>query len=160
MAATTSLNRPAGCARSMRLVVACALLLALAGCSAAPADTATTTSTTSSPPPPAMMDHTPKTVEVSMQGNQFVNRSIEIYQGDTVKWTHNDGNTPHDVASDDPAFDSRPNCSPPVGVPLTQVCMVDGDTWSETFDEVGEVNYRCDIHPGMTGSISVMAHPM
>lgn len=141
------------------LAFACLALVALAGCSAAPADDSSSSSSSSSSAPPTMMDHTPKTVDVSMTGNQFVNSTITIYQGDTVHWTHADGNVPHDVASDDPAFDSRPNCTSTVAVPLTQVCMVNGDTFPYTFNDLGDVAYRCDVHPAMTGTIHVIAHP-
>jgi plastocyanin len=48
----------------------------------------------------------------------------------THTWTHTDG-----------AFDSG-NLSP-------------GDTFTFTFDEAGSFDYFCQIHPGMTGSITI-----
>ena len=104
-----------------------------------------------------MMDHSSKTVDVVLQGNQFVNSTITIYEGDTVRWTHNDGMIGHNVASDNPAFNSHPNCALPVlPAPL---CMADGEVYTQHFGEVGDVAYVCEVHSGMTGTIRVLAHP-
>lgn len=97
------------------------------------------------------------TVEVMMMGTQFLNQSITIYMGDTVRWVHHDGMTPHNVESQDPAFDSNPNCRA-TGVPLSQVCMVEGSTFERTFTEAQTVEYRCEIHAGMTGTLKVLGH--
>jgi plastocyanin len=97
----------------------------------------------------------PRTHDVSLQGNRFVNQTITIQVGDTVRWTHRDGNVPHNVESDDPAFDSHPNCT--VGVPNDPPCMVaSSPAYSRTFSEEGTVQYRCEIHPSMTGEVRVV----
>ncbi len=92
-----------------------------------------------------------------MMGTQFLNKSITIYEGDTVRWVHRDGMTPHNVESQDPAFDSNPNCKA-TGVPVGQVCMVEGSVFERTFTEAQTVDYLCEIHSGMMGSIKVLGH--
>ena len=133
------------------------LVLGLAGC-ATPSSTTTTTTG---------MDHEhmhmmmAKTVDVAMKGDKFVNDTVTIYQGDTVRWTHMDGmTTPHNVVADDGSFDSNPNCAStiPIGVPASQVCMVGGQTYMHTFDKVGTVTYKCRVHANMKGTVVVRAH--
>src|SRR5690242_16643614 len=91
--------------------------LTLAGCSGG--NTTSSTSTTSTGTA-TMMDHAPKTYQVSMQNNMFSNTSMMIKTGDQITWTHNDGpTTAHTVTSDagaPQAFDSNPNCVAPIPV--------------------------------------------
>ena len=149
----------------MRTLTVAALLLALAlaGCSSD--DTNGTDSSTDGPMTTGMMDHTPKMHSVSLTGSQFVNASVEVYVGDKVMWTHADGTTAHTVTSDSgsaEAFDSHPNCAPAggVGVPVGQVCMVDGGTFEHPFQNAGSFGYHCKVHSGMTGTVTVLEHPM
>ncbi len=144
------------------LAFAAVAFLALSGCASS-----STTPTTSGAASPTMEashhDHSAKTIEVTMKGNKFVNDTVTVYQGDTVKWTHQDGmTTPHNVGADDGSFDSNPMCANPipVGIPLSQFCMVGGSTYSHKFDSVGSVAYRCRVHSAMTGTVNVIAHPM
>ena len=140
------------------LLFTAVLALALAGCASS------TTPQTTTGGSMAGMDHMAmgsKTVDVAMKGNKFVPDTIDVYEGDTVRWTHMDGmTTPHNVAADDGSFDSNPNCasSVPAGVPVSQVCMVGGQTYTHLFDKVGTVTYRCRVHSGMTGTVHVLAH--
>lgn len=90
----------------------------------------------------------PVTWEVTIAGSAFVDGSITVQQGDTVRWVHQDGQTPHTVTADDGTFDSGP------------VYMVEtpgADTYEYTFDAVGAFDYHCEVHPSMTGTITVEA---
>ena len=60
--------------------------------------------------------------------------------GDTVVWT-NRMNMSHTVTADNGEFDS--------GV------LGQDQSFSHTFDAVGSVDYHCEIHPDMTGKISI-----
>jgi len=88
-----------------------------------------------------------ETVEVSMKDIAFDPGSITVNKGDTVTWT-NDESIGHDVTKTDgpgPDFSS--------GDPGA---MGEGDTFSETFDTVGEISYECTVHaPSMSGTITV-----
>lgn len=95
----------------------------------------------------------PMTHEVTLSGNAFDPPALEIRAGDSVHWTHRDGTSPHNVESDAPAFDSHPDCTLPV--PASPMCMTDGDEYTYTFTEAGTVEYRCQVHPGMTATLSV-----
>lgn len=60
--------------------------------------------------------------------------------GETVQVTNNDS-TGHTWTSDGGGFDSG--------------TLNSGDTFEHTFDEAGEFDYFCAIHPNMTGTITV-----
>ena len=70
--------------------------------------------------------------------------ALEVGVGDTVVWT-NTGSADHTVTADDGSFDSG--------------MIAPGGTWEFTFDEVGEFSYKCDPHPFMVASISVVENP-
>lgn len=97
----------------------------------------------------------PVTWDISIEGNDFVDGSITVQVGDTVRWTHNHGTTPHTVTSEDGQtedFDSHPDC-----ITLASVgCMTDGDTFEWTFDVVGTTDYLCKVHTSMTDTITVL----
>lgn len=70
-------------------------------------------------------------------------KDATVEKGVTVKWT-NTGNLPHTVTKDDgpgPDFDSG--------------TMQPGDTYEQTFDTPGEIDYLCTIHSGQDGSLTV-----
>lgn len=139
------------------LILLCTLAFAVAGCAegsdeedgAADPSPSGTTSLTGTGMPPAAQTH-----EVSLEGNAFVPADLTINRGDTVHWTHNDGNSPHNVESSDPAFDSNPDCT--IAIPASPACMTDGDDYSFKFDEAGTVEYRCQVHSGMTATLTVV----
>jgi plastocyanin len=63
-----------------------------------------------------------------------------LAKGDTVVWT-NKMRMPHTVTADNGEFDSgrvAPNKS-----------------FSHTFAAAGQFSYHCEIHPDMTGTVSV-----
>lgn len=65
---------------------------------------------------------------------------LEVTVGTTVTWT-NDDNMVHTVTAADGSFDSD--------------FIGPGETWSYTFDEVGEFNYACTPHPWMRARVIV-----
>lgn len=106
---------------------------------------------------PGMNMTMPMTYEVDLQGIAFVNGTLTIHAGDTVKWVHHDGQVGHSVTSDAGAaetFDNYPNCV--VGVAPHPVCMTDGESFSYTFKKAGKTSYHCRAHSSMTGTITVV----
>jgi plastocyanin len=84
----------------------------------------------------------PKVWSVAIEDFYFEPAAAAIQPGDTIMWT-NEGNQPHTVTSDDGQFDSE--------------VLNPGDSFMFTFPEAGTFNYHCEIHPFMTGSVSVGA---
>jgi plastocyanin len=79
--------------------------------------------------------------DVSMEGIAFVPAEVTVPVGGTVTWTNNDS-VPHDVTAD--SFSS----GEPGG-------MAGGDTFEHTFEEAGNFDYVCTVHPGMEGTVTV-----
>lgn len=70
---------------------------------------------------------------------RFEPREVHIPVGGTVEWTFDDGGLLHEVHADG-VFDSG----------------VNGDsTFRFSFEEAGDVEYHCSIHPYMSGTIHV-----
>lgn len=68
---------------------------------------------------------------------------LTVPVGTTVTWSNNDPGMIHTVTSADGLFDSG--------------FLQEGDTWSYTFDEVGEFEYFCIPHPWMRARVVVEA---
>ena len=85
---------------------------------------------------------TPKMWSVTIEDFDFAPANVAIQPGDTIMWV-NEGNTPHTVTSDDGRFDSE--------------VLNPGDSFMLTFPETGTFSYHCEIHPFMTGSVTVGA---
>src|SRR6056297_222890 len=84
--------------------------------------------------------------EVWMEGRAFNPGNLEVEVGTTVTW-ENKSNEVHTVTSGsnrtyDELFDSG-NMSP-------------GDTFTYTFNEVGQFDYFCRPHTGMTATVTVI----
>jgi plastocyanin len=79
---------------------------------------------------------------VTIEDFDFDPPDVAIQPGDTVMWV-NRGNTPHTVTSDDGLFDSE--------------VLNPGESFMFTFPEAGTFSYHCEIHPFMTGSVTVGA---
>jgi plastocyanin len=73
---------------------------------------------------------------------QFTPNAVTITAGGTVTWTHA-GNAPHTVTSNTDVFDSGR--------------LANGQTFSFRFPNPGTFAYHCEIHPSMTGTITVQA---
>jgi len=126
------------------------LALALAGCSDSSgdegqdgsADGGMTGSATAAPTPAA-----PTTHEVVMRNNHFEPADLAVRVGDTVHWTTEDVQA-HNVVSDSEAASFRSE----------DVSVVPGlyaSDFSYTFDAAGTVDYLCEYHSGMVGTIVV-----
>jgi plastocyanin len=78
--------------------------------------------------------------DVCLSGTQFEPGTLTVAVGDSVTWASVD-DPDHTVTADDDSFDSG--------------TLGNGDTFEQTFDEAGEFAYHCEIHPSMTGTITV-----
>ena len=79
---------------------------------------------------------------VSIPGFEFSPQDLTISVGDIVTWT-NDHTVNHTSTSDDAVWDS--GVIPP------------GESFSFVFNNAGTFPYHCEIHPTMTGTITVEA---
>jgi LPXTG-motif cell wall-anchored protein len=79
---------------------------------------------------------------VSMVDFAFQPSSTQITAGGSVTWT-NDGEEPHDATANGGGFSTG--------------TIEPGSSGSVTFDQDGTFAYFCTIHPGMTGSVTVLA---
>ena len=82
-------------------------------------------------------------VAVSMENTQYVPQDVEVPVDGTITWTNNDP-FPHTVTKE-----TGP------GADFDSGDLGGGDTFEQTFDEAGEIDYVCEIHPNQTGTISV-----
>ncbi|MFN8472841.1 MAG: cupredoxin domain-containing protein [Anaerolineae bacterium] len=108
--------------------------------------TATTTgtpgTTTTTATPTATPGCLSGTVDVSIQNFAFNPATITVCQGATVRWTNMDA-APHTTTSDTGVWDS--------GILTT------GQTFSFTFNTLGDFPYHCNVHPTMHGLVHVVA---
>ena len=72
--------------------------------------------------------------------NSYSPNPIEVDVGQTITWV-NDDFVIHTATSADGIFDSN--------------IMQRGQTFSYTFDTLGEYPYYCDLHPKMVGTVRV-----
>ncbi len=81
-------------------------------------------------------------VAISIANFAFMPMELTIRQGQTVRWTNDDG-APHGLAFKD-------------GAPGESV-LLPGQSFSRRFDKPGSYDYVCSIHPYMTARIVVKA---
>jgi plastocyanin len=80
---------------------------------------------------------------VTIQGFQFNPNALTVKLGSTVTFTNQDA-TPHTVA-------------PEVGKNFTGTGRLQkNESKQVTFNQVGEQNYFCEIHPSMKGTVTVI----
>jgi plastocyanin len=77
---------------------------------------------------------------------------IEVNTGDTVTWI-NDDSTSHTATSGSPESGSTGMFGGTDDSP--EIIGPEGDTQSFTFDEAGEFEYYCTLHPSMVGTVIV-----
>lgn len=85
-------------------------------------------------------------VEITVGDAFFETTVLKVSAGTTLTW-HNQGSATHTVNSDPDS---------PVGG-LDSGRLAAGETYAFTFDEPGQYNYFCEMHPAsMRGSINVV----
>jgi plastocyanin len=89
-----------------------------------------------------MGQSTPMVWSVAIEDFYFEPGNVAIQPGDTIIWV-NEGNSPHTVTSDNGQFYSE--------------VLNPGESFMLTFPEAGTFTYYCEIHPSMTGSVTVGA---
>jgi plastocyanin len=78
----------------------------------------------------------------------FVPTEISVPAGSTVTWT-NDDSTIHTVVEGGPQGGAA-------GAPTFDSSIIaPAGTWENTFDTAGEFDYYCNLHPFMTGKVTV-----
>jgi plastocyanin len=83
------------------------------------------------------------TAQVEIKDIKFMPHDVTVAKGGKVVWTNNDS-VGHNVTKKDgpgPDFGSD--------------TLNQGDTFEQTFDTAGKINYICTIHPGQDGTITV-----
>ena len=103
------------------------------------------------PDPEPILDPEPRDIEgivIRVFNFEFTPAEIEIKRGTTITWLMREFDVPladsefHNVVADGGEFNSK------------NLRSVD-ETWSYTFNEVGEFSYICQPHPWMIGKIIV-----
>jgi plastocyanin len=84
-----------------------------------------------------------KDVSVDVVDIDYDPREVTVAKGGTITWT-NTGDLPHTVTKD-----GGP------GPDFSSDTLNNGDTYEETFDTVGTIDYVCKIHPQQQGTITV-----
>lgn len=82
-------------------------------------------------------------VEITIDNFTFAPGTITIEPGTTVKWLNRD-DIPHTVVEKSLAFRSK--------------ALDTDDSFSHQFNEVGEIDYFCSLHPHMRGKVIVRTH--
>ena len=129
---------------AIRPLIVAALLAASFGCGGS---TSVPTSSTPLPTPlPAPPPTSPRTTVTIVAGasalttTAYAPSPLNIAVGEAVLWVNSDLTT-HTATADGGAFNSGP--------------MAPGRMFSQTFTTAGTFSYRCAIHPGMMGTITV-----
>jgi plastocyanin len=92
--------------------------------------------------PSTMSTPTAQKVAVRIEGSTFTPSVLEVKKGTTVIWTNFD-TIQHSVTGDD-------NVVPGSGL------LLKGESYSYTFDKVGEFPYHCQPHTFMHGTVKVI----
>lgn len=117
----------------LALISALALAVAACGDGATSPDADDGATTTAAPTEGA---------EVVLSDIAFEPSEITVEPGTTITFVHEDGGIPHTVTAEEGSFDSGQ--------------MADGDTFTVTVDQAGEIPFFCEIHPDqMQGTIQV-----
>jgi plastocyanin len=114
----------------IRLPPALALLVLLAGCGS---------SDSGSGKAAALSPGTP----IEMKSLHFKPDNVQVPVGQEITW-HNDESVPHDVKADS-------------GASFSSKTFGKDGTFNWTPDKAGTVKYECTLHPGMEGTIVVVA---
>ncbi|MDQ6847757.1 MAG: plastocyanin/azurin family copper-binding protein [Candidatus Dormibacteraeota bacterium] len=88
---------------------------------------------------------TPATKVIANASDQFSPGNSSVTTGQVIQWTVASDSNPHNVT-----FDSNGDITSPGS-------LGPGDTWQVKFTVPGTYSYRCTIHDGMNGQITVTA---
>ena len=94
--------------------------------------------------PPAPVTH-----ESVMRNDLFVPADFTVHVGDTIHWVTEDVQA-HNVVSQSAADPFRSEDVSVVPVPPGR-----GTEYSHTFSVAGTIDYVCEYHPGMVGTVIV-----
>lgn len=83
------------------------------------------------------------TVPISMKDIQFVPKEVTVKVGQKVVWT-NDESVQHDVRALE-------------GATFQSELYGKGGTYEYTPKKAGTIEYDCSVHPGMVGTLTVVA---
>lgn len=112
-----------------KLIGVALIVLAAAACSSEEGTTTTTAAGTATEAAVSIADFT------------FSPSAVTVAVGQTVTWTNDDGGLAHTSTSPDGVWNSG--------------TLQPGDTFSFAFEEAGTFDYACNIHPSMSGTITV-----
>lgn len=116
--------------------IAAIALAALGGCGESDSGSDATPTTNAAPGTTAADGAGSSTVV--LKGVKFSPESVSVKAGETVTWEWDDGTIPHDVSGE--GFKSE---------------VQESGTFEHTFSEAGVFEYKCTVHPTMTGSVEV-----
>jgi plastocyanin len=80
--------------------------------------------------------------------DHYVPTNIAVPAGTTIAWFNDDPNQPHTVTSGIPNSNNS-------GTEFDSGVISEGAFFQHTFDDAGDFDYYCTIHPGMMGKVSV-----
>lgn len=83
------------------------------------------------------------TVQVKIEGMNFVPETVQAKAGDTIEWTNADL-VPHTVTS-----------ASKHGTAWDSGVIAPGKTFQRKFPEAGSLPYKCTLHPTMKGKIMI-----
>jgi plastocyanin len=84
----------------------------------------------------------PESANVLVKGLSYAPPTVDVKVGGKVVWTFDDRDELHTVTADDNSFGS-PAAGQKTG------------TYEHVFDTARSVNYHCDQHPTMVGTVNV-----
>jgi len=89
-------------------------------------------------------------IELSINNARFEQPEIQVKKGTTVTWINKDNS--------DPLYPEHTVVIDVLNVKSPEILFAGGskEKWSYTFNEIGEFEYYCSIHPFMTGKIIVV----
>src|SRR4051794_17769484 len=90
---------------------------------------------------------------VSIANHAFAPSALQVYVGDTVAFSWDGPDTNHSVTADDGSFDTDPGKAPAL------IRHQAGDAYATQVRKAGTVSYHCEVHPDMTGTITVLPVP-
>ena len=89
-------------------------------------------------------------IELSINNARFEQPEIQVKKGTTVTWINKDNS--------DPLYPEHTVVIDVLNVKSPEILFAGGskEKWSHTFNETGEFEYYCSIHPFMIGKIIVV----